>query len=193
MSLLLVIKANNLNSDPETTYKAVKIINEHGSRRGPRGLPIFLPGINILFGLIDETKHTFEENIRWLKRFVDEDLMIRRINIRKVVPFEGTDLARKAGTKFLKKNGKYHWRWRNSIRQEVDLPMLKKVAPLGTIINDVRMEIHDGNTTFGRQIGTYPLIIGIRQKLELKKTYDIKVTGHMLRSITGEVVQEHGS
>jgi radical SAM superfamily enzyme with C-terminal helix-hairpin-helix motif len=68
--------------------------------------------------------------------------------------------------------------------------MLKKVVPLGTVLKNVRTEIYDGNHTFGRQLGTYPLIVGINKKVPLKEFYNIKVTGHMLRSITGEIIQQ---
>ena len=67
--------------------------------------------------------------------------------------------------------------------------MLKKLVPEGTVLKNVRMEIYDGKTTFGRQIGTYPLIVGVKQRLELNKFYDIEVTGHMLRSVIGKVKQ----
>ena len=53
----------------------------------------------------------------------------------------------------------------------------------------LRTEIHDGNTTFARQIGSYPLCVGIKQKLPLNTWVDVKVVGHMLRSVTGEVVK----
>ncbi|MBW2977445.1 hypothetical protein KY331_01245 [Candidatus Woesearchaeota archaeon] len=66
--------------------------------------------------------------------------------------------------------------------------MLKKLVPDGTILKEVRTEIYDGKTTFARQIGTYPLIIGIKQRLELNKFINVKVTGHMLRSIIGEPI-----
>jgi radical SAM superfamily enzyme with C-terminal helix-hairpin-helix motif len=66
--------------------------------------------------------------------------------------------------------------------------MLKKLVPEGTILRDVRTEIYDGNTTFARQLGTYPLIIGIKRRIELNKFVNIKVKSHMLRSIVGEVV-----
>ena len=184
-----VVIQNNLNSDPETTYKAVKIINKYGKERGENGMPKFLPGINLLFGLIGESKTTNEHNMKWLKRFLKENLLLRRINIRQVDIFEGTPLHDKVGNKFIKKNKKYYWKWRNQIRQEIDFPMLKKIVPEETILKNVRTEIYDGKTTFARQIGTYPLIIGIKKRIELKKFYNIKITGHMLRSITGEVVQ----
>ena len=71
--------------------------------------------------------------------------------------------------------------------------MLKRVAPAGNILRNVRMEIYDGNTTFGRQIGTYPLIVGVKGRYEIRKFYDLKVTGHMLRSITGEIIDNAGN
>ncbi|MBW2996469.1 radical SAM protein [Candidatus Woesearchaeota archaeon] len=183
-----VVKQNNLNSDPETTYKAVKIINKYGREKGPNGLPKFLPGINLLYGLIGESKTTNEYNLKWLKRFLDEDLLLRRINIRQVDIFEGTPLYNTVGNKFIKKNKKYYWKWRNQVRQEIDFPMLKKLVPENTILKDVRTEIYDGKTTFARQLGTYPLIIGIKQRIPLNKFYTIKVKSHMLRSIVGEQI-----
>jgi len=94
------------------------------------------------------------------------------------------------GNKFVKKNKKYYWKWRNDIRQNIDLPMLKKLVPSGTVLKNVRAEIYDGNTTFCRQIGSYPLIVGVKERLELGKFYDLKIIGHMLRSVTGVVEKD---
>jgi radical SAM superfamily enzyme with C-terminal helix-hairpin-helix motif len=66
--------------------------------------------------------------------------------------------------------------------------MLKKLVPEGTILKNVRTEIYDGKTTFARQIGTYPLIVGIKGRIPLNKFVNVKVTGYMLRSIVGEVI-----
>jgi len=150
-------------------------------------MPKFLPGINLLFGLIDESKKTHEENMKWLNK-ISEKFLLRRINIRQVAVFPGTQIANECGDKYIKKNKKYYWKWRNDIRKTIDYPMLQKLVPEGTILKNIRTEIHDGKTTFGRQLGTYPLIIGIKGRLPLKEFYDIKVTGHMLRSIIGEVI-----
>ena len=182
-----VVKANNLNSDPQTSYEAIKIINKYGRERGKNGMPKFLPGINILQGLNKESKETHKRNTEWLKKILDEDLLVRRINIRKVSIFPGTPIYNMCGNKFLKKNNQYYWKWRNQIRQEIDNPMLKKIVPIGTELKNVRMETYDGKKTFGRQIGTYPLIVGINKRLPLKKFYNIKVKDHMLRSVVGEV------
>ena len=181
-----VARANNLNCTPKTALRAVEIINKYGNEVGERGLHKFLPGINILFGLIDESRKTIDENIKYLSLILSKGFLLRRINIRQVIPFEGTLLYSKAGNKFLRKNRKYYWGWRDRIRKEIDLNMLKRVFPIGSILKEVRTEIYDGNTTFGRQIGTYPIIIGIKRRILLKEFVNIKVSGHMLRSITGE-------
>jgi radical SAM superfamily enzyme with C-terminal helix-hairpin-helix motif len=180
-----VVEQNNLNTTPEQGYEAIKIINKYGSAKGSNGMPLFLPGINFLFGLMGESKETHNENMRWLKRILNNNLMLRRINIRQVNIFEGTPLHETVGNKFIKKNKKYYWSWRKQIRQEIDHPMLKRIAPAGTVLKDIRTEIYDGKTTFARQIGTYPLVVGIKGRLPLNMFVDVEVTGHMLRSVVG--------
>ncbi|MCK5107342.1 MAG: radical SAM protein, partial [Nanoarchaeota archaeon] len=149
-----VVKLNTLNTSPIVANKAIKIINEFGSERGENGMPKFLPGINLLFGLIGENKDTHKRNVDALHKIIENNCLIRRLNVRQVTPYPGTRLFEEAKNKYLKKNGKYYWKWRNEIRQEFDLPMLKKVVPKGTILKDVYFEIYDGKTTFGRQFGT---------------------------------------
>jgi len=65
---------------------------------------------------------------------------------------------------------------------------LKKVVPVGTVLSDVYTEIYDGKTTFCRQYGTYPLIVGVRGRIPLGKKIKVKIVDHMLRSLVGEVV-----
>ncbi|MBN2881712.1 radical SAM protein [Candidatus Woesearchaeota archaeon] len=184
----VVIKKNNLNTNPEESFEAIKIINKYGNERGSNGMPKFLPGLNLLFGLEGESKKTHEANMLWLNKILDEDLLLRRINIREVVVFENTPLDKSCGVKYLKKNKKYYWKWRDEIRQNIDIPMLKKLVPKDTILNDVITEIYDGNTTFARQIGTYPLAIGIRERIPLGKKISIKVDDYMKRSIVGKKI-----
>ncbi|MEK6970010.1 MAG: radical SAM protein [Nanoarchaeota archaeon] len=184
-----VISANLLNTTPETALKAIRIINKYGAERGKNGLPKFLPGINLIFGLLDENKETHQKNMEALNKILAENLLVRRINLRQVAILPGTYLEKHGGNKFLRKNNKYYWKWRNEIRQKIDFEMLKKVVPKGTVLHDVYTEMYDGKTTFCRQYGTYPLIIGIKGRLPLKKKISVKVVDHMLRSIVGEVVE----
>ena len=183
-----VVKANTLNTPPQIAYEAVKILNKYGAERGEDGMPRFLPGINIIFGLRNESKKTHEENMKWLSRIYDEGLMLRRINIRQVAIFEGTSLFNEGKDKWLRKNKKMYWKWRNDIRQKIDWPMLQRIIPSGTVLTNCYAEIYDGKTTFCRQFGTYPLIVGVKGRLPLKQFYDLEITGHMLRSVTGKVV-----
>jgi radical SAM superfamily enzyme with C-terminal helix-hairpin-helix motif len=44
--------------------------------------------------------------------------------------------------------------------------------------------MHEGKTTFGRQIGTYPLLVGFSYPIELGKFVDAVVSGHGYRSLT---------
>ena len=181
----VVIRKNNLNTSPETLYRAVQTLNKYGRTR-ENGIPKFLPGINIVLGLIGETKETLEINYQGLKRFLDENLLLRRINIRKVVPFPNTKIFEK-GLKTLKKNNRFYYSWREKIRENIDKEMLRKVIPENTVLKNVYTEIYDGKTTFGRQFGTYPIVVGIKKRLELQNFYDIRVVDHGRRSVTGVV------
>jgi radical SAM superfamily enzyme with C-terminal helix-hairpin-helix motif len=185
-----VVRANTLNTRPEVAYDAIKVINKLGSTRGSEGLPKFIPGINIIFGLRNETKKTHDENMKWLSKIYEDNLLLRRINIRKVAIFEGTSLFEKDQEKFLRKNKKFYWKWRNDIRQKIDFPMLKRLVPEGTILKNCYTEIYDGKTTFCRQFGTYPLIVGVKERLPLKQFFDLRIKSHMLRSVVGEKVEK---
>ncbi len=183
-----VVKANRLNTSPATAIKAIRIINKYGAEKGENGLPRFLPGINIILGLLNETKQTHQRNMEALQQIMDEGLLLRRINVRQVSIFPGTYIEKHGGNKYLRKNRKYYWKWRNDIRQKIDFPMLKNLLPKGTLLKDVWTEMYDGKTTFCRQMGTYPLIIGVKGRLPLKEKISVKVADHMLRSVVGEVV-----
>jgi radical SAM superfamily enzyme with C-terminal helix-hairpin-helix motif len=182
-----VVKANRLNTSPSVAMKAIEIINKYGAARGKNGMPKFLPGLNLIFGLIKENKKTHQKNVEALQQILDSGLLLRRINLRQVVVMPGTYLEQEAGNKYWRKNKKYYWKWRNEIRQKIDLPMLKRVVPVGTILEEVYTEIYDGKTTFCRQMGTYPLIIGIKGRIPLGEKIKVKIIGHMLRSLVGEV------
>ena len=140
-------------------------------------MPLLLPGINLICGLDGETKGTYGMNMEFLSKLRDEGLMIRRINIRQVLPVRREFKVRVDQRRFKK--------FKEDVRNNIDHEMLKRLVPKGTVLKDVFMEIHDGNTTFGRQIGSYPLLIGIPYKLELGRSYDIVVTDWGMRSITG--------
>ena len=67
--------------------------------------------------------------------------------------------------------------------------MLKRLLPKGTVLTGVFTEMYDGKTTFCRQMGTYPLVIGVKGRLPLNERIKVRVVDYMLRSIVGEVVE----
>lgn len=187
-----VISANGLKATSEQVLQAIRLVNEIGSCRGSNGMPEILPGINFVYGLADETKKTYRLNYDFLKQIYDEGLMVRRINLRQVMVFQKTPLFDCKISDF--KNEKLFRAHKETVRKTIDFPMLQRVVPIGTVLKDVFTEIYEtGNEknapsktiTFGRQFGTYPLLIGIPEKLELNRFYDILITKHGFRSVTG--------
>ena len=180
-----VIKKNFLKVNPEGIKKAIKIVNEIGAfKEREDGLYKLLPGVNFLVGLPGETRKTFEKNKDFLKSILDEGLLLRRINIRQVMVFEGTpisEMVKRAKTKYRKEFEKF----KQFVREEIDLPMMKKVFPVGTVIKDVLLEAYDGEHTLGRQIGSYPILVRIPEKLKLFSVNDVIVVGHRERSVIG--------
>jgi len=177
-----VISANDLKAAPEEVFEAIKLINEAGAAYGASGLPELLPGINFVHGLKSETKKTFELNYEFMKKVLNSGLMVRRVNIRQVMTFAGTPMQGYDETVI--KNKELFLRYKEKIRNEIDLPMLRRVIPAGCVLKYVSMEIHD-KITFGRQLGSYPLLVGIPMKLDIGRIFDILVTDHGHRSITG--------
>jgi len=183
-----VTKANNLNATYDMAFEAIRTINRIGGFRGDNGCHALLPGINILLGLAGETPETLDKNLAALQRILDEGLLIRRINIRRVVPFPGTRLYEEVGQKILRKNRKYYTRWTHTVRDTIDIPMLQRLFPAGTVLKNLCSEVHNGTTTFMRQIGSYPILVAVCQRLPLNEFFDVRITGYMRRSLTGELV-----
>ena len=168
--------ANNLNATPDDTLTAIRLINEIGRKQGENGMPQLLPGINILYGLPGESNDTFDKNYAFLRQVLNAGLLLRRINIRQVVPIRiestGTDAA--AFRRFKKK-----------VDETINRPMLQRLVPKGTILKDVYLEIQKGKNTFGRQIGSYPLLVCMPYQEETGGYVDAKITEHGYRSVTG--------
>ncbi|WP_394741351.1 radical SAM protein [Natronococcus roseus] len=203
----LVQEENNLNVTAEECFEAVKIVNEEAGWRpggpddprpserangaaasagkdAPIRLPKLLPGINLLHGLKGEREETYERNLEFLHRVYDEGYMLRRVNIRQVMSFDGTDMS-ETGAEIANEHKKLFKRYKTQVREEIDNPMLARVAPLGTVLPDVHLEYHQDGKTFGRQLGTYPLLVGIPGERPLGETTDVAVVDHGYRSVTG--------
>ncbi len=179
-----VQSANNLKSSTADALKAIEIINRAGAHRVGNSLPALLPGVNLLFGLPGETTATYDHNYRFLMQLLDRGLLVRRINVRQVMVFPGTPLHEATGGRSPKlKKGRYK-SWRRKVSEEIERPMLEKVAPVGTMLKELITEFHDGDVTFGRQLASYPLLTGLPMPVPAGEVLDAIVVGHGFRSVT---------
>jgi radical SAM superfamily enzyme with C-terminal helix-hairpin-helix motif len=194
----VVQEENNLLVTAEECLDAVRVVNEAAGWRpgedrsnaptygegATRRLPKLLPGINLVHGLAGEREETFEHNRAFLDSVLDAGLLLRRVNIRQVMAFEGTEMA-ETGASLARKHKKQFKQYKRAVREEVDHPMLKRVAPPGTVLPDVHAEYHEGGKTFGRQLGTYPLLVAVPGERVLGETMDVAVVDWGYRSVTG--------
>ena len=190
-----VHKENWLNCDSKQLKSAIGLINKYGKEKGERGLPKLLPGLNFIAGLNGETNKTYDINLELLRELKSGRHMIRRVNIRQV-----------EGEGFQEINNSAFQSFKKTVREEFDGPLLKEMLPVGTILNDVWWESHEGRVrlprhlqpeardgsihgksgiTFGRQIGAYPILVGMNYLAPLESYSQIMVTNHGARSITG--------
>ena len=63
--------------------------------------------------------------------------------------------------------------------------MLERLVPDGTVICGVFMERTRGNTTFGRQAGGYPLLVGLPYPVDIGRRLDVAITSRGSRSVGG--------
>ena len=174
-----VIAANNLKAQPDEVFRAIEVVNEEGGKRRDN-VPELLPGLNFVCGLAGETEKTYELNEQFLDCVLEAGLSVRRVNIRQVMPFEGTPAFTDNTL------GKYNRRFRQFkeyVRNKIDLPMLRQVFPIGTELRDVRVEV-SGELSFGRQMGSYPILVGIPLRLPERAVTDVVVVDWGMRSIT---------
>ena len=174
-----VVRANNLKAMPDDVFRAIEIINDIGGRR-TRGIADLLPGLNFVIGLAGETPATFDANEAFLRRVFEAGLLVRRVNIRQVMPFEGTAIYERNTLGMHDARFRAFKEW---TRRAFDRPMLGRVFPAGTILSDVVIETA-GKLSFGRQMGSYPIRVGIPLALRAGTVLDVVVVDWGMRSVT---------
>jgi radical SAM superfamily enzyme with C-terminal helix-hairpin-helix motif len=182
-----VVKLNNLKVMPDEAYFAVKTISELGRVRGWNGMPELLPGINFVTGLPGETKETFRLNIEFLRRLLNDDVWVRRVNIRQVLVLQPTPLWGMADEirQTLNRHRKHFLAFKYWVRRHFDHEMLKRILPRGTILRKAFTEAHYGDGTYARQVGSYPMLIYVPARIQLNTWMDFVVVDHGFRSVIG--------
>jgi radical SAM superfamily enzyme with C-terminal helix-hairpin-helix motif len=175
----VVVAANNLKATPDQVLKAIRVVNEEGGMRVD-GIPGLLPGLNFVIGLAGETGETFTLNEQFLAEVLSEGLLVRRVNIRRLMAFPGT---RAYEDNTLGMHDRLFRRFKEKVRRDFDHPMIARIFPLGTILRRVIVEL-PGRVSFGRQMGSYPVLVGIPLPLPVLAMVDTIVVDWGMRSIT---------
>ncbi len=175
----VVIEENNLKATPDMVMEAIRIVHTAGSMRRD-GIPELLPGLNFIAGLAGETDKTYDLNRQFLQTVLSEGYLIRRVNIRQLMPFEGTKAYKHNA---LPVADKAFFAFKEWTRRHFDLPMLQKVFPRYTILRSIIIE-QEGEISFGRQMGSYPILVGIPLHLQSRTVLDGIVVDHGMRSLT---------
>ncbi len=171
-----VARRNNLNATPEQVISAIALVNEIGGERGYNGMPKLLPGLNFICGLWGERRDTYALNFEFLHSVLDKGYLLRRINIRQIAPIRA---------RFRHKYRHECWKFRDRVRREIDAPMLRRMLPRGTVLGDVYLEVRKGNYTYGRQIGSYPLVVVLPYPTQIGRFVDVRIFDYGERSVTG--------
>ncbi len=172
----VVQRKNNLNTNAQETLEAVEMVNQVGAKTGENGMPRLLPGLNFVFGLPGESANTYKRNKKFLKDVSERSLLLRRINLRQVIRV-GRDLAVSLDKgEFL--------RFKKWVRENVDQPMLRRVVPRFQVLKEAMVEKVEGNWSYLRHLGTYPLLFAVPYKLPMWSFHDLSVVDWGFRSVT---------
>ncbi|MFJ5105376.1 radical SAM protein [Streptomyces sp. NPDC088554] len=184
----VVIARNTLTCTPEILMRAVEHVNEAGAARGPGGLPMLLPGLNLIYGLPGETHGTHVANLRGLAEILDAGLLCHRTNVRLARAFPGTPLAALGELERLP-SAEHFPSWKADIDFTWDQPMKERVYPTGLRVPGLHSYFIGQGGTWWRRLGSYSIQIVERDaSVPLGTTGELVVTGHAPRMIYGERV-----
>ena len=183
-----VIEANELTCTPEILLRAVANINEAGAHAGPNGLPMLLPGLNLVYGLPAETHRTHYENLSWLVHILDTGHLCHRINVRQAHTYPGTRLSvQQAEARTTAPPSAEHFAtWKADISYVFDKPMKQRVYPAGMVIPGLHSFFVSTRGTWYRRLGSYSIqIVEPGTARVLFQETDLVVTAHEPRYIYG--------
>ncbi len=180
-----VVRLNNLKVYPDEALEAIRLINKYGSVRGWNGLPHLLPGINLLHGLPGESRETYRLNILYLNKIIDEKLLVRRVNIRKISILEKTPLwiKRDIVMKNIRKYSRLFNNYRKYVMEFFDKKMLSRITPSGCVLRYLFVERRIGEYVIARQPASYPIVVKIRDHLNIGECIDARVKKSASKSV----------
>lgn len=165
--------------------RAIDNVNEAGAGVGPRGLPVLLPGLNLIYGLPGETHRTHYENLRWLVRILDDGYLCHRINVRQALAHPGTPFA-EAHNKEEPPSVEHFDTWKADISYVFDQPMKARVYPAGRKVHGLHSFFVTSRGTWYRRLGSYSIqVVEPGTARPLFEDADLVITGHAPRYVYG--------
>lgn len=186
-----VVKLNNLKVTFEEALFAVELINKVGAQRGANGLPELLPGINFILGLPGETTESYRLNRELLEEILRRRLLVRRVNVRRLLALEVTRVFRMDWGVKSKLEG-HAGAFLHYVRDVFDVKMLSMVAPPGTVLRGLWVEECGQGYCYARQAGSYPLMVVVKGRYpRLSYVPSALIRGvHSSRSLRAEAIAE---
>jgi radical SAM superfamily enzyme with C-terminal helix-hairpin-helix motif len=179
-----VIEANSLTCTPEILLRAVANINEAGAHSGPHGLPVLLPGLNLVYGMTGETHRSHYENLSWLVRILNAGYLCHRVNVRQAHAYQGTALF--AAPAAVPPSAEHFAAWKADVSYVFDQPMKQRVYPAGMIIPGMHSFFVTARGTWHRRLGSYSIqVVEPGTARPLSEEADLTVTGHEPRYLYG--------
>ena len=180
-----VVEANALTCTAQILLRAVANINEAGGHAGPRGLPVLLPGLNLIYGLPGETHRTHYENLSWLVRILDAGYLCHRINVRQARAYPGTGLSARQQVA-APPSAEHFGTWKADVSHVFDQPMKQRVYPAGMTIGGLHSFFVTARGTWHRRLGSYPIqVVEAGAVRPLFEDTGLVVTGHEPRHLYG--------
>ncbi|MFW6366396.1 MAG: radical SAM protein [Spirochaetota bacterium] len=181
-----VIARNNLKIGVDDFFRVVRLMNDAGGHRED-GVPKLLPGVNLIHGLPGENMETFRMNFEALHEAAERGLLLKRINIRTLVPYDTSGAGRRLSASV---TSRYRY-FRNRIRREIDHHMLSRVYPHGAVLRDVKWVGKRYDVSYGRQIASYAITVKTRMEVPSGTFSDTVVCNHAERSLEGFIPPLH--
>jgi radical SAM superfamily enzyme with C-terminal helix-hairpin-helix motif len=172
---------------PKQVLNAIETINNYGQARGADGFPVLLPGINLIYGLPQQTHTTHEINCEYLNRILASGWQTRRLFYRSITSPAGISFGDSSFIDY----GEYQ-NWFGEIIKAYVLPMQSRVYPLGTILRDFREVVWKEGDSYLRTLGTCSIRVRVKgMKLKPYNRYDLRVVGNAgYRLLEGELVNQ---
>lgn len=174
--------ATGIVGSTANVFQAIEVLNDIGARRGSDGLPVLLPGVNLIDGLPGETSTTHDLNLVNLRNILDRGLMTYRLFYREMTPAAGVSMSGHSTpvSPFLR-------RFEDVVRAYV-MPMQDRVYPNGTVIDGDWESIQSRDGVIARTYGTCSIRVRVQTAVTPFATHSVRVTRNVgYRILDGEV------